>query len=473
MSLFSKCLPVLPDETLFDLENRLLEPHFMGVSIGLTLTTCLNTHLPVNPLSAILSAAHWVKFCWFGHRGSKPLPQLPTGRVLITWLSDTQRFNDLVLPVAKELSPDQYNVIAAEPDVLKLIPDGVGYCTRYQVCGVDLAVWRREYRRCRGLWHRQLWCWLHVHQLSGWLFPYIAYALAVRSLYVYGFLCFLDRVRPTLVLADSEHNHPWACLVLAARRRKIPTLQMMHCAIYTSYIFCPLLSDAALCWGAQQREQMSSFGVEPERLLVVGCQRLTRKVSVERGWVRAKLDLPLDAPVVMLATNRIAREKWQKQVFAFGDALSACPRWTGVVRLHPSETRALYADEMAKYPRIRFFESGEWTVEESMAACDVVVSHNSGLGNDALVMGRPVVILDVLGEPMSNGQVLADKAGCPVAKTADQLRQTVFRILDDEKYRKTIRDRAEEYVMWFCSAYGQQAARNVADVVRKRIGVAS
>ena len=469
MSLFTKRLSVLPDETLFDLEYRLYEPRFMGVPIGATLTTCLNAHLPANPVAALRALLGWAKFYWFGHRGCQPLPHMEKGRLLLTWLDDTPRYNDMVLPVAREFRPEQYNVIGGYPALRAQLSPEVGYCTKYQICNVDMRVWRNEYGRCRGAWHRQLLRWLRDHRLPLWLFPQLAYALAIRSLYVYGFFRFLEDVQPTAVLADSEHNHPWACLILAARQMKIPTLQMIHCAIYTSYIFYPLLSDVALCWGEQQREQMISFGVEPERLQITGCQRLTRKIAADGSTVRARLGLPQDVSVVMLATNPIARLQWRKQVFAFGDAFSGCDDLVAVARLHPSERRSMYSEEIAQYRNVRFFESSEWTVEESFSVCDVVVSHNSGLGNDALVMGRPVVVLDVLGEPMSNGQVLADKAGCPVVKTSDDLRQTVTRMLRDPDYRQSLHEQAEKYVSWFCSAYGQEAARNVANELSRRM----
>jgi hypothetical protein len=469
MSYFNKQLQRLPDEMLFDLENRLLEPLFMGVPIGLTLTSYLNKQLPINPVDALKAVLGWLKFVWFGHRECQNLPHLEGGRVLLTWLANTPRLNDLVLPIVNELGSAQCNVIGGEKAIRDHISHEAGFCTKYQICKVDMGDWRREYRRCCGIWHRQILRWLREHRLPLWLFPQLAYALAARSLFIYGSFRFLEVVQPTVILTESEHNYPWACLILAAKHMKIPTIQMIHCAIYTSYIFYPLLSDVALCWGEQQREQMLSFGVSPERLLITGCQRLTRVNQVDGAQVRTRLGLPQKIPVIMLATNPIAREKWRKQVFTFGDAMHGCPDLTGVVRLHPVEKLDNYREEVAQYPWIRFFESQQWTLEESMAACDVVVSHNSGVGNDALVMGRTVVVLDVLGEPMSNGQVLADKAGCPIVKNAPDLRQAVRRILSDQTYRDMLLIQAENYVLWFCSAYGKDAARNVAKEIKKHM----
>jgi len=471
MSLFKRQLHRLPDETLFDLENRLRDPPFMGVPIGLTLTSYLNTRLPANAVSAFISLAGWARFMCFGQRGTQPLPPLEKKRVLLTWLADTPRLNDMLMPVIEELGGRACNVIGGDPAIAARLSVSTGYCTKSQICGVRLRQWRRDYLKCCTAWHRAIWGWLRDHHLPLWLFPGLAYAVAVRSLYVYGSYQFLDQVQPSVIVADSEHNHPWACLVLAARERRIPTVQMIHCAIYTSYIFYPLLSDVALCWGEQHREQMVSFGVESERLLITGCQRLSRELSADGRQVRLRLGLPTDKPIILLATNSIARGQWRKLFTTFADALARWPEVQGAVRLHPVEKAATYLAETSCYPQIRVFETNEWTLQESLAACDIVVNHNSGFGNDALVMNRPVIILDVLDEPLTNGQVLIDKAGCPVAHNAEDLRSQVARIIRDGTFRQALHEKAESYVKWFCNAFGYEAARNVANVIRSRMRV--
>jgi hypothetical protein len=172
----------------------------------------------------------------------------------------------------------------------------------------------------------------------------------------------------------------------------------------------------------------------------------------------------------MLATGPIPKERRRRLVFPFAEAFKDTALATGVVRLHASEKLEDYREEMAEFPSIRFLENAPWSVDEAMAACDVVVINNSGLGNDALVMGRLVILMDVLDEPLSNGQVLADKAGCPIVRSASELRQAVDRILTDRVYRARLKNQAEAYGAWFCAAFGQEAARNVVVEVRRHVG---
>jgi len=462
-------------EVIRELEDRLSKPLIQGVPIGKTLTdflhnNLLNAQLSIRRRAALKAALAWWRFCLLGPRHREQQPRLEAGRLLLTWLSDTPRLNDMVAPVIAELDPKQCNVIGGAPSLRSKLDPAIGYCTAEQVIAFNgkRSDWRREYARCRSAWHSSLRQWIQDHHLPRRLFPHLAYALAVRSWQVLAFGKFLDAFKPSIIVADAEHNNPWACLILAARHRSIPTATMMHGVIYSSYCYTPLLSGVALCWGREQVEQMIEQGVEPERLLITGCQRLTRTSRVVGAEIRARLALPLNLPIVMLATGPMAREEWWKLVFAFGEAFHNHTGVSGVVRLHASERLDDYRAEKLQYPGIRFLENHQWTVEEAMAACDVVVIHNSGLGNDALVFGRLVVLLDVLASPLSNGRTLAAKAGSPVARTAAELRQTVDRIYADADYRQELHRRAEEYVQRFCAAFGQVAAHNVAVEVMRR-----
>ena len=258
-----------PVEMIRDIEERLSQPLFQGVPIGATLTdfffiNFINGHLSLRRTAALKAALGWWRFCLWKSRRREHSPRLQTGRLLLTWLSDTPRFNDLVLPVIAELDPQQCNVVGNAPLVKSKLDPAIGYCTMDQAILLDLdhSEWRREYAQCRAAWHSSLRQWLRDHRLSRRLFPHLATRLPCGPGEIWGSATFLDAVRPTAVLTESEHNNPSSCLILAARQR-IPTATMMHGVIYSSYGYTPLLSDVALCWGREQAEQMIEFGASP------------------------------------------------------------------------------------------------------------------------------------------------------------------------------------------------------------------
>ena len=76
---------------------------------------------------------------------------------------------------------------------------------------------------------------------------------------------FLESTRPSCIVFDYEHLHPWAVLALIARRRGVKTLNLMHAEIYSRYAWAPLLSSEIAVWGELQRKSLLSYGVLPEQ----------------------------------------------------------------------------------------------------------------------------------------------------------------------------------------------------------------
>ncbi len=139
------------------------------------------------------------------------------------------------------------------------------------------------------------------------------------------------------------------------------------------------------------------------------------------------------------------------------------------VRLHPSQTLDFYQPIADRYPGVRFFANAAATLDESFAAADVVVMRDSGIGSDALVKQRLVVVLETHREPLLHGQELIDCAGCPCATSAGELATTVERILADEQYRRGLFTAAEQFVRGHCEYFGQDSATRIADCIRQHM----
>jgi hypothetical protein len=208
--------------------------------------------------------------------------------------------------------------------------------------------------------------------------------------------------------------------------------------------------------------QFIALGEKEERLVVTGCQRLDRTIRADPIIARKKAGIPPDRPMGMFASNPIYPEHRHILVRTFCQAFAGEHRVSAVVRLHPAENIEFYQDEVVSFPEIHFLSNHIWTLDEALSASDIVVCHDSGLGNDALVKGRLVVLLDVLPIEMRNGKQLAEHAQSPVARSAEDLSSVVLRILTDSFYNRQLRIAAERYVNFFCAAFGDDAANNVA-----------
>jgi hypothetical protein len=173
--------------------------------------------------------------------------------------------------------------------------------------------------------------------------------------------------------------------------------------------------------------------------------------------------------MVLLATSPILPDNKKRLARVFCEGMKDHNGLSAAVRLHPSEKLNEYSEEVTAFPAVKFLTNHTWTLDEALAAADVVVCHDSGVGNDALIKGKPAVVLDVLPVSLGNGKDLVENGGCPRARSAPELSEIVTGIISNPVFRQRLRGRGESYVEKFCAAFGQDAARNIAEEVMRRI----
>jgi len=459
-------------EVLRDIEAELSQPLFRGVPIGPALSSaCIveirNRHGDWGLLARWKNRARQVKCFLLPGGGSENAPAIPRNRILVTWIYDNFRHNEMIRPVIEAIGPERCAVMGGSPSVLPLVPRGAFAVFWDQVMRFDAAAWRADYRKCRPEWHRRLRGVCHKHHLPRGVYDRFAFHLLIASRAVAGCLEFLKVARPAAVLTEYDRNDHWAPLVLSARLLGIPTFTMVHGVLNERAIgYVPVLADKVFCWGELQRRQFLAEGEDPEKVLVAGCPRLTRDLGVTQADGRRKLGLPVDKPVVMLGTTMVGENERRNMAELFCVAVGKIQGISSIVRLHPSEQLDTYAPLAKRYPQVRFHRNSDSTLDESLSAADIVVVPNSGLGSDALVKRRLTIVLDLQTLCLGHGLELIEKAGCPRAANAEELAAAVDRLLFNEEERERHFAMANEYVGEFCAAFGRDAARRIGDLVR-------
>jgi len=411
-------------------------------------------------------AYHLAKSAWL-QKPKAGVEGLCTGRVLLTCSGASARLLDLVEPVARHLGLERCALLCADADTAE---HWSGAYTRFTwdglAGGYDASAWRKEFL--------SLWRTLRPALKNGvrrWGLPSRAlHRFAVAALLgtqrVARAQALLARTRAAAVVADHDRFFLWAPLVLSARVMGLPTFALMHgtfganCAGYY-----PVLAETMFCWGELQREMLGAAGADLGRVVVAGCPRLTRELALAPGEARRKLGLDPDRPVVTLATAPYRLPLRQRLAEVFGAAVEALGNWTGVVRLHASERLETYAEVRSRFPGLHFIAKAAASLDDTLAATDVTVVHSSGLGSDALVKGRLTVILDAIDLPLGHGQELLEFAGCPLVRSAEELKLELVRLASDMAERERLHQLAEGYVRRFCAYFGEDAARRIAERV--------
>ncbi len=462
--------PASPRSALREMEAALSDPLFFGIPLGATLNDRFVTAF-VDGLEDCRRRAKWLRRLLYLRHQIRPKihrssgATFPRGRVLVTWSIPSHRYAGLLLPVIERLGGEECAVLHGHDGVAELVPAGIPHLAYVEVMDFDARVWRREYQRCWPSWKRTIKDACARYDFPEGAFELLSLELMVASQRVLGCLQFLEAHGPSAILTEYDRNALWSCLVLAARKIGIPTLTLVHGVIERdAFGFSPVLADHILCWGELDRAKLVDAGEASSRVMVAGCPRLSRELPSRSFEGRRRLGIDHDGSVAMLATSPESIRFELAE--AFCSAVEQLPDVAGVVRLHPSEDLASYQAMIARHPTVSFVENGRTSVDEALAAADVVVVRASGFGSDALVKRKPVVVLSPDQKPTGHDLDLIELAGCPHAHDSDELAAVLGRMTRDPAFRAEREVQAEHFVARFCAAFGDESVNITAAAVR-------
>ncbi len=334
----------------------------------------------------------------------------------------------------------------------------------------DLASWRRDYQKCWRELRPVLKRIIQRFALPAAVYQRLSDSIMTATQGVAGYLSFLERAQVAAVLTEYDRNCVWASLILSAKALGIPTYTLMHGVIGEECVgYYPLLADTVFCWGQLDRDKFLAAGLDPARAVIAGCPRLTRELKASPAEVRTRLGLDPVKPLVMLGTDALPLNHRFQLVETFCKAVQRQTAFSAVVRTHPVETFAVYRNLVARYPAVTFLPNSACTLDEALAAADIVVVHNSGLGSDSLLKRRLTVVLDAIDLPLGHGRDLIELAGCPRATSSDALREIVLGLLRDGAKRRDQEQLRENSVTKLCAFFGEEAAAQIANHVCRQL----
>ncbi|HET7292533.1 MAG TPA: CDP-glycerol glycerophosphotransferase family protein [Vicinamibacteria bacterium] len=293
----------------------------------------------------------------------------------------------------------------------------------------------------------------------------------------------LEATRPGLVLLYAESSGWGRAAVAACRAQGVPTLALQHGILYPGYYSylhgkdetdCPRPDRTAVFGEAAKRFLVEQGGYAPESLIVTGSPKFDALLALARGFDREALRrglgvAPGEKLLLVASRFRAIRETHQSIGSAFPALVAAAAALPGVhllVKPHPAESGDPYerAIRAAGATRARVL-SPRTDLLELLAAMDALVTVESLSAVEALVVGRPVLVLNLptnLDEMVEQGMALG------VARGVDPT-DTLRRLLYDQATARSLAEARERYLGDVAHGVDGQATARILELVSKGI----
>jgi hypothetical protein len=252
----------------------------------------------------------------------------------------------------------------------------------------------------------------------------------------------LRAVRPAVVCLYAESSGWGRAAIAACRAAGVPTVAVQHGILYPTYFSyrhdadekdCPVPDRTAVFGDAARRFLVEQGGYAPAALVTTGSPRFDQLLAeaqrLDREALRASLGVAANEPLFVVASRfRGIRETHRSIGRAFPSLVAAVEALgaRAVVKPHPAEPATAYEAVVtaARSTRVRVLPPSADLVS-LLVAGDALVTVESLSAVEALVLGRPVVLLDTptnLQALVEQGVALGVPAG---ADPAGVLRRAV------------------------------------------------
>jgi len=285
----------------------------------------------------------------------------------------------------------------------------------------------------------------------------------------------LLREKPDVLVLYAESSGLGRAAVAAAHAAGVPTVAVQHGIMYPQYYShehapdelqgnaVPIPSRTAV-FGELAKKLLIQRGSYPEeRIVVTGSPKFDALVKGASGYdpgaTRRTLDVPEGARFLVLAT------RWSAVSPVFEElvrAIESFPRVFLFVKPHQAESPIPYEEvvERLSAGRTRILPA-EKNLLELLFASDGLITVDSFASSEALVLGRPVLVLNLpgnLGPLVDRGVALGVRRGESIAKALETL------LFDSETARALERKR-KEYIREFAFGADGRSTERIVECI--------
>lgn len=216
------------------------------------------------------------------------------------------------------------------------------------------------------------------------------------------------------------------------------------------------------------RENLIKDGNDENKIVVTGSPSLDGISDEMRSFSRTKiceaLGMPMKAKAFLLATQPQKICTWE-MIDMMTAVLDAYPDHYLVIKHHPGDDRHLYVDYLANknHPRVIL---ADMDVRKIIFVSDITITIFSTVGLESILMGVPLVQLNLLGIP--NPIPLFKYNVCLEATSFPELVDNIGRLLGDKILRRELSRNKKRY---FNSILNGSGLKNCIKLVYELLGM--
>ena len=216
-----------------------------------------------------------------------------------------------------------------------------------------------------------------------------------------------------------------------------------------------------------------TMGAPADKIFVTGQPRfdLIRQVKIDRAHIMAKLGVPGNSDIIVLATQPVGELRTEKNrgelIEAVLSAMIEFQEKQLVIKLHPSEKLEKYQEMLTKVNSNAII-CQDIDLYGLLRECDLLMAVYSTVALEAMILDKPVIIINLTGKP--DIMPYAKSGAALGVYQKEDLAPAIRKALYDLEVRRELEQNRKSFVAEHVYKVDGQSSKRVAELIVRLIG---
>jgi CDP-glycerol glycerophosphotransferase (TagB/SpsB family) len=261
------------------------------------------------------------------------------------------------------------------------------------------------------------------------------------------------------------------CINYSAKKSGVKTILIQHGALAEYPLYGSFCADIFALYGENSARIYKNLGVEDKQLKIVGNIRFDELFSKMKSYNREstlnKIGVQTNKKVILFTSQPVTYEENELLLNEIFSEFSKLPKenYHLVIKLHPAEDGRLHNNIAKSFDNYTIIKDID--IFEIIHASDLVITYWSTTGLEAMVLGKPVIVLNLSGKP---DKVAYARTGAALGVyKKGHLKQSILKCLYNLALRKKMFDKQKNFIFSESYKIDGKASERIINLINEMI----
>jgi len=274
--------------------------------------------------------------------------------------------------------------------------------------------------------------------------------------------------KPRLFVVMNEITTIGNIAAHIAKQKGIKTLCIQHGAMGNASGFTPVSADKIAVWGGNSKKSLINRNTPKEKIIITGAPQFDNLTGFNAKMeedIKKEINLDPSKKYILFTTQTLPYV--EEAVRCVCKAVKSIPSLQLVIKTHPSEYSTKKYEKIIKESGVDGILTKKY-LHPLIKGCNAMLTVASTTGLEALIMGKPLITINLSGKP--DIMPYAESGAAIGVYNPGDVKQVIKSVLEKKEIREKLAKKAKKFIYDQCYKMDGKASERIVSLIKEITG---